>query len=103
MMTRLFIVIIVTVLSQIIFSQKEIDKNIHKGLEYEYNFNWEKAEEVYRNIIKKYEEAPRGYQYLSGIYLWYYLSTKDEEDMQLFISYSDSVIEKAESMLEIKP
>ena len=97
------IVLIFILIPSSLFPQKEIEKNINKGLEYSYNFKWEKAGEVFRNIIKKYEDDPRGYHYLSGIYLWYYLSTKDEEDMLAFISYSDSVIEKAEAKLEINP
>ncbi|HVO76083.1 MAG TPA: hypothetical protein VMT35_18810, partial [Ignavibacteriaceae bacterium] len=76
-------------------AQQQIEKLIRKGLEYNYNFNFKEAWETFQTIIKKYPEDPRGYHYLSSTYLWYYLSNKDENDFNDFVSYSDLSIEKA--------
>jgi len=79
------------------------DKNILKGLEHSYHFRWNKAEDTFREMIDKYPERPEGYHFLSSIYAWYYLSSKDEADYNLFTSYSDSAIEKGLDELDRNP
>ncbi len=85
------------------FAQPEIEKNISKALEQSYNFKWEDAEETLNNLIEKYPEDPRGYHYLSGIYLWYYLGSKNKTDYDRFVDYSDTTIDKAEKIIDEKP
>ncbi len=85
------------------FAQTEIEKKISTALEQSYNFKWKGAEETLHRIINKYPDDPRGYHYLSGIYLWYYLGSKDKNNFDLFVDYSDSAIEAAEKILDEKP
>ena len=87
------------------FSQTKavINKSIFKGLEYSYNFNWEKADEIFQNIIDKYPDYPQGYHFKASIYMWHYLSNQDKKDYNLFIAYSDTALEKARKILSENP
>ena len=89
--------------SSINFAQPEIDKIISKALNQSYNFKWENAEETLNKLIKKYPDDPRGYHYLSEIYLWYYLGSKDKKYFDTFVDYSDTTIDKAKAILDEKP
>jgi predicted negative regulator of RcsB-dependent stress response len=93
------------VLSCSIFAQskKIFEKNIIRGLEQSYHFKWDKAEETFKGIIKKYPNRPEGYHYLSGIYVWYYLSSKDKNELNNFTAYSDTTIEKGLELLDRNP
>ncbi len=82
------------------FSQSSFSKPVKRGLEYEYNFQWKQAEEVFLNLAEKFPEDPRSFHYLSGIYLWRYLSNLDEKDYDNFLAYSDTAIAKGEKMME---
>ncbi len=93
----IFIIIFLTYQTS---AQQQIEKLIKKGLEFNYNFNFKEASETFQNIIKKYPEDPRGYHYLSSTYLWYYLSNKDENDFNDFVSCSDLAIDKAKIILD---
>ncbi len=84
-------------------AQPDIERNISKALEQSYNFKWDDAEGTLNKLIEKYPDDPRGYHYISGIYLWYYLGSKDKTDFDLFVDYSDSAIDKAEKILDEKP
>ncbi len=86
-----------------IFSQPYMNQAIKRGLEYEYNFNWNKAETVFKGMIKRYPDDPRGFHYQAGIYLWYYLSNHDDQSYKNFVEYSDSAIDKARNILDKKP
>ncbi len=86
-----------------IFSQPNLNQTVKRGLEYEFNFNWNKAEAVFKGMIKKYPEDPRGFHYQAGIYLWYYLSNHDIQSYKNFVEYSDSAIDKARDFLNKKP
>ena len=93
------------ILSYSIFAQAKVisEKNIMQGLEQSYHFKWDKAEETFKDIIKKYPERPEGYHYLSGIYVWYYLSSKNKNELDLFTAYSDTAIEKGIELLDQNP
>jgi predicted negative regulator of RcsB-dependent stress response len=98
---KFYIIITLLILPLCIFSQTKIpEKNIIQGLEQSYHFNWEKSEEIFRDIIKEYPDRPEGYHFLSGIYVWYYLSSKDKKDLNVFTAYSDSAIERGVELLE---
>jgi hypothetical protein len=92
--------IIIFLSSSPVCAQPQIEKLIRKGLEYNYNFNFKDASEIFQSIIKKYPEDPRGYHYLSSTFLWYYLSNKDEKDFNDFVAYSDLSIDKAKAIFD---
>jgi hypothetical protein len=85
---------------QVFAENSEIERMVLKGLDHCYHFRWDKGEQIFSNIIKKYSEDPRGYHYQSTIYLWYYLSTKDKNDYDRFLEYSNLAVEKAENILD---
>ncbi len=89
--------------AQNIFAQPLINRLVKRGLEYGYNFNWNKSEGVFQNLIARYPNDPRGYHYESGIYLWRYLSNQDKVDLDNFVLYSDSAITKAQDILDKHP
>lgn len=82
------------------FAQSEITSLVKRGLDNCYNFQWTSAENIFLNLQKKYPENPAGYHYQSEIYLWYYLGTKNNEDLKLFTHYSDLAIQKCENELD---
>ena len=84
-------------------AQPVITKAVKKGLEYSYNFNWAKSDDVFQNLIEKYPDDPRGYHFRASIYLWYFLSNQDKNDFKLFVAYSDTAIEKARTILNKNP
>ncbi|HSP87234.1 MAG TPA: hypothetical protein VLN45_03820, partial [Ignavibacteriaceae bacterium] len=84
-------------------SQNQLEKTILKGLEHSYHFKWDKAEEVFKDLVEKYPERPEGYHFLSSISAWYYLSSKNKIDYDSFVSYSDIALEKGEDELEKNP
>jgi len=87
----------------LVFSQSYLNQTINRGLGYEYNFEWDKAEKTFEGIIAHYPNDPRGYHYQAGVYLWYYLSNHDKKSFNNFLEYSDSAIEKAADKLDKKP
>lgn len=98
-MRSILIAICIFVLSSLLYGQQEIEKQILKGLDACYNFNWDRADNVFKGLIAKYPEDPRGYHFESSIYLWYYLGGKDNNDLDTFEVYSDYALEKAETMI----
>jgi tetratricopeptide (TPR) repeat protein len=84
-------------------TEQEIDLLVRKGLEYCYHFQWNKAEKEFDQIIKKYPSDPRGYHYKSGIYLWYFLSSNQEDDLDLFLDNSDKAVNAGEKVLDNDP
>ena len=84
------------------FSQS-IDSQAKKGLDEAYNFEWKKAENIFKDLIIKYPDDPRGYHYEARVYAWYYLSNRSKNIYNYFVDYSDSTIEKTKALLEAKP
>lgn len=95
-----FISIFILFFLQPAFAQSEISSLVKKGLENCYNFQWTSAENIFLNLQKKYPDHPAGYHYQSEIYLWYYLGTKNNEDLKSFTYYSDLAIQKCENELD---
>lgn len=83
-----------------LFPNKDIERNINRGLEHSYHFRWDKAEDEFKELIEKYPGRPEGYHYLSGIYVWYYLSSKDKNDLKTFTAYSDTAIDLAVKLID---
>lgn len=96
---RFFSVFILTFL-QPTSAQSEIPSLVKKGLDNCYSFQWTSAENIFLNLQKKYPDNPAGYHYQSEIYLWYYLGTKNNEDLKSFTYYSDLTIQKCENELD---
>ena len=82
------------------YAQTNIKYKITSGLEALYNFNFKSSEKTFDSIIKSYPDNPSGYYYKSISHLWFYLDSKNEIDLLNFISLTDSVIEKAETILK---
>jgi tetratricopeptide (TPR) repeat protein len=98
----LFAVILVSVFSLVSFPQN-ISREVKDGLELCYRFKWNQAEEIFGNMIKENPDDANGYHFLSGVYLWYYLGSREKNDFSTFVKYSDQAIEKAKSALDEKP
>ncbi len=99
----LLLFVFLLILPAEIFSQPSLNQAVRRGLEYEYNFEWGKAETIFRGLISKYPDDPRGYHYQAGIYLWYYMSNHDKTSLKNFAAYSDSAIDKARNIIDKKP
>ncbi|MBN2572054.1 MAG: DUF3808 domain-containing protein [Ignavibacteriales bacterium] len=93
-------VLIFCLISYVGFAQSQLESSILKGLEYFYNFQFDKAEQKFNDIIKKYPEKPQGYHYLAQMYLWKYIGCKDEDEFSNFTKYSDLALQKAEEIIE---
>ena len=98
-MKIIFISLFVFTFTILLFGQPELDRQILKGLDACYNFNWEHSDSIFRDLIKQYPEDPRGYHFESGIYLWYYMGGNDNNDLDTFEVFSDYALEKAEDIL----
>jgi len=96
----LFTILAVFCLSSSVCPQTNIKYKITSGLEALYNFNFKSAEKTFDKIIKSNPESPAGYYYKSISHLWFYLDSRKEDDLSNFISFTDTVIEKAEAILE---
>jgi Iml2/Tetratricopeptide repeat protein 39/Tetratricopeptide repeat len=83
-----------------VYAQSEINSAILRGLENIYNFKWNQAQLTFQRLIDKYPDDPRGYHYKSSIYFWYYFSNKDKADLQEFLNYSDTTIDKGIALLD---
>jgi tetratricopeptide (TPR) repeat protein len=79
---------------------ENIDLLIRRGLDNCYHFRWKSAENDFNRIIINNPEDPRGYHYLSGIYLWYYLSSGNSSDLNSFLKYSDMAVNKGEKLID---
>ena len=97
-MKLIFVPVFIFLFSSGIFSQQDIERQILKGLDACYNFNWDKADQTFQDLIKKYPDDPRGYHFESSIYLWYYLGSNDKNDLDEFEKYSDITLKKGEAI-----
>jgi tetratricopeptide (TPR) repeat protein len=93
----------ILIISALNFAQTDIEKGVLKGLDYCYNFKWSRADEEFQKLIDKYPDDLRGYHYKSTISLWYYLSSKSNDDYQNFVRYSDIAIDKGGKQLDNDP
>jgi tetratricopeptide (TPR) repeat protein len=84
-------------------TNKEVEDLIIKGLDKSYNFKWDEAEQIFEKIMNKFPNDPRGYHYQSSIFLWYFLNSKDKNEYENFLKYSDLAIEKANKLIEKNP
>jgi len=96
----LLTVILVYFFCSTTYAQSSINSKISSGLEALYNFNFKSSDKTFDNIIKNYSDNPAGYYYKSISNLWFYLDSRNENDLAAFISLTDSAILKAEAILE---
>ena len=82
-----------------IYSQSDLNSRISIGLESLYNFNFKSSEKIFDIIINNYPANPAGYYYKSIGHLWFFLDSKNETELEYFISLTDSAIDKAEDVL----
>lgn len=80
-----------------------IPADVKIGLELIYNFEWNRAEEIFINMTKENPSIPDGYHFLSSIYLWYYLGGRNKNDFDNFLYYSDQAIELLKQALDNSP
>jgi tetratricopeptide (TPR) repeat protein len=105
--TRWLLGVIKTIIVFIIFFKigyaQSNQKSIKEGLELCYNFKWAQAESIFTTLTIENPENPDGYNFLSSIYLWYYLGNRDKVDFNNFVNYSDQTLETANKELEKDP
>ncbi len=80
-------------------AQPNLDKKITKGLNFLYNFKFDKSQNFFQEIIHADSTNPAGYHFQSIAYLWYYLDSREERYLDIFLSYSDSAINKSEELI----
>ncbi|QQS38095.1 MAG: DUF3808 domain-containing protein [Ignavibacteriales bacterium] len=102
-LTLLILVLLIAFTNNETAAQRDINSTVKRGLELAYQFNWDDAEKVFKGLISKYPERPEPYHYYSGIFLWYFLSSNDETDLDSFTDYSDLAIEKGKELLDENP
>ncbi len=95
-----FLVIALIFFSFNLYANKEIERLALQGLEHTFHFRWEKAEETFSSLIEKHPDHPAGYHFMSGVYLWYYLGSKDIRYLDIFNRYSDDAIKHGGEMLK---
>jgi hypothetical protein len=97
--------IFLLVFSPDVFPQQHIltnklERQILKGLDATFNFEFEKSEKIFNKIIEKYPDNPVGYHFKSIPYFWRFLDNKNDSDFVKFIALSDSTIKKTDQLLE---
>ncbi len=78
----------------------EIEDKISRGVELSYNFQFESANDIFDELIRKFPNDPQSYHYKSSILLWKFASDKNEKDFEKFFSLSEIAIEKSEAILK---
>lgn len=100
MKTIKIILFISFILISSVFSQSKIDNKIKSGSDAIYNFNWEKGNKIFLEVIEEYPENPKGYHFKSIIPLWYYLGSYNEDHLDSFFYYSDKALDAADELVE---
>jgi predicted negative regulator of RcsB-dependent stress response len=95
-----YICAVVLFLNGFYYAQDGLKKLITSGLNYSYNFDLQKAEEIFNEAIDEYPEYPHGYHYISQLKLWSYLGGKDESELESFLTHSELAKIKGERLFE---
>lgn len=95
-MNVFYLIVLTFLVFQNIYPQKISDSLILKGLNASYNFEFEKAENIFSQLIKENPEHPAGYYFTSQIYFWKYIGGNDKGDKGIFLKYADLSIKKSE-------
>lgn len=81
-------------------SASQFTQKIESGLKSANNFEFNSATKIFKQVVQHYPKEPDGYHYLSMIYLWYYLGSKDEIEYSTFLRYSDIALDLAQKKLD---
>lgn len=95
----IFVILITLSISFFASAQTNLDKKITKGLNSLYNFKFDKSQNYFQKIIQTDSTNPVGYHFQSIAYLWYYLDSREDRYLDIFLSYSDSAIIKSEELI----
>ncbi|VAX16101.1 hypothetical protein MNBD_IGNAVI01-204 [hydrothermal vent metagenome] len=82
------------------FGNTQLDSLLELGREYSYQFEFQKADDLYQNVMEKFPNSPYAPHYLSQNYLWFYLGSKDSTYKILYEKYSDTAFTKAETLYD---
>lgn len=77
----------------------DIEKDILRGLDATFKFDFKKSDKIFNRLISSYPEAAFGYHFKSIQYLWKFLDNKNDSDFARFFALSDSVIKHAYNIL----
>lgn len=95
----IFVILFTLSFSFFASAQINLDKKIIKGLNFLYNFKFDKSHKIFQEIIDADSTNPAGYHFQSIAYLWYYLDNKEDAYLDNFLSYSDSAITKSKELI----
>ncbi|MBU0561387.1 MAG: DUF3808 domain-containing protein [Bacteroidetes bacterium] len=100
-MRKTIILILLGVVS--IYGQRNYERTIERGIKQVYNFNFAQAEKIFLSALELKPNQPAAYHYLSQNHLWFYLGSQQEEDYQIFFTYSNMAEDKCKALLEDEP
>jgi len=78
----------------------QLDSLLKLGREYSYQFEFQKAENLYQDLMEKFPNSPYASHYLSQNYLWFYLGSKDSTYKFLYEKYGKIAFNKAEKLYD---
>ncbi len=87
-------------LNTVLLGSRGLDSLLDLGKEYSYQFEFQKAQEIYEEIILKFPNTPFAPHSLSQNYLWFYLGSKDSLYKNLYKKYSEDAFSKAEVLYD---
>lgn len=99
-MRYIFQVLLALVLSSGLKAQTNLDSLITDGIELIYQFEFDRAEDVFNKAIEIDSRLPSSYHYIAQMHLWFFLGTRDLGEFTIFNKFSDLALEKAEVLLE---
>lgn len=94
----LFIVILIS--SSALSSSDEYQTKLMDGINHTFNFQFDKAEQIFNDLVKSNNSDARAYVYMANIYVIQYLSDKRKSDFNRFEYFSDKAIKTAEDAVK---
>jgi lipopolysaccharide biosynthesis regulator YciM len=103
-----FVYLYIVALTPLTFPQNssltpKLEKQILKGLEATFKFNFEKSEKIFDQIIQSHPRKSTGFHFKSIPYLWRFLDNKNDSDLTRFFELSDSTIQKSNDIPDSIP
>ncbi len=80
------------------YAQQRIESRVQRGLDAIYNFDWNKGEKIFNDLIDEFPKNPVGYHYSSIMPLWFYLGSYNEAYLDTFFIYSDQALNLAKKI-----
>ncbi|MBU2444553.1 MAG: DUF3808 domain-containing protein [Bacteroidetes bacterium] len=94
----LFVLILIS--SSAFSANDEYQKKLIDGINHTFNFQFDKAEQIFNDLVKSNNSDARAYVYMANIYVIQYLSDKRKSDFNRFEYFSDRAIQTAENALK---